>query len=209
MDRRTVEDCLREEYFDLLPDIRRIAEHLEAVIKYSLLPISRHLDRFEQIIVKSRVKDCESAVEALRRRQEGATFDPDSVQRYTLKSLRDLAGVRVLAFPHSRLEEIDTALRKVFEEWNEDPVLGERGEKLACKYWGISPVSKDIVGEYQIVSMLTGLFWEVEHPAIYKPSPQLRGIARSLEMNEPIANVHRALRRFEEEFEELVRQAGA
>ncbi|MGH9584156.1 MAG: hypothetical protein ACRD4O_14605, partial [Bryobacteraceae bacterium] len=61
-----------------------------------------------------------------------------------------------------------------------------------------------LLGEYQIVSMLKGLFWEVEHSAIYKPSPQLRGIARSLEMKEPIANVHRALRRFEEEFEELV-----
>ncbi len=56
MDRRTVEDRLREEYFNLLPDARRLTEHLEAVIKYNLLPISRSLDRFEQVIVKSRVR---------------------------------------------------------------------------------------------------------------------------------------------------------
>lgn len=206
MDRRTVEDRLREEYFDLLPEVRRVLEHLEAVIKFHLLPISRKLDKFEQVTVKSRVKDCESAVDALRRRQEGATFDLD-FRGYTLKSLRDLAGVRVLAFPRSRIGEIDAALRKAFDEWTEDPVLGEQGEKLALKYWGLSPASGDIVGEYQIVSMLTGLFWEVEHSAIYKPSPQLRGVTRSLEMKKPITGVFKALRRFEEEFERLVQQA--
>lgn len=207
MEIRTVEDRLREEYFDLLPEISRVAEHLEAVIRYHLLPISGGLDRFERIAVRSRVKDCESAVEALRRRQEGATFDPGSIQGYTLTSLRDLAGVRVLAFPRSRLQEIDAALRKEFKEWNEDPVLGEEKEKIAFKYWGLSPASENIFGEYQIVSMLTGLFWEVEHSAIYKPSLQLRGVARALEMKEPIENVLRALRAFEDEFERLVQQA--
>lgn len=201
---RTVEDKLREEYFELLPDIRRVAEQLEAEIKYHVLPISRSLDRFERITVRSRVKECESAVEALRRRQEGATFDRDRAGAYTLKSLKDLAGVRILAFPRDRLGEIDAALRSVFENWTDDPVLGDAGEKLAFKYWGLSAASNEIIGEYQIVSMLTGLFWEVEHSAIYKPSPQLRGIARSLEMKKPIANVLQALSGFEEEFERLV-----
>jgi hypothetical protein len=57
--------------------------------------------------------------------------------------------------------------------------------------------------------MLTGLFWEVEHSAIYKPSPQLRGVVRSREMKEPIQNVLSALRSFEEKFEELVQQSRA
>jgi ppGpp synthetase/RelA/SpoT-type nucleotidyltranferase len=206
MNVRTVEDRLREEYFDLLPEIRRVTEHLEAVIKYRLLPISRGLDRFEQITVKSRIKDCESAVDALKRRQEGATFDRD--KSYVLKNLRDLAGVRVLAFPRSRLHEIDAALREEeeFKDWKEDPVLGEKQEKLAFKYSGHSLASKHVVGEYQIVSTLIGLFWEVEHSAIYKPSPQLRGVVRSREMKEPIQNVLSALRSFEEKFEELVQQ---
>src|SRR5664280_3024387 len=55
----------------------------------------------------------------------------------------------------------------------------------------------------QIVSMLTGLFWEVEHSAIYKPTPSLKGIARSLEMQQRTRDVLRALRSFEEEFERL------
>ncbi len=206
MPRRTIEDYLREEYFALLPDIRRVVEHVEAVIRYHLLPISGTLDRFEQVMVKSRAKSCESAVDALRRRQEGATFDPD-FQGYTLTNLKDLAGVRVLAFPRSRLNEIDTALRKQFPDWSADPVLGDRGEQLAGKYSGTCVASKQVGGEYQIVSMLTGLFWEVEHSAIYKPSPQLRGMARSLEMKGPIAEVVSALGRFEDEFERLVHEA--
>lgn len=207
MRNRTVEDRLREEYFDLLPEIRRVAEYTEAVTKYHLLPISRDLRKFEQVIVRSRVKECESAVEALRRRQEGAIFDADNAQGYTLKALKDLAGIRVLAFPHGRLEEINTALQKPFEGWTPDPVLDEEGEQLALKYWGYCPASQSVSGEYQIVAMLTGLFWDVEHSAIYKPSPELRGITRSLEMREPIANVLKALGRFEEAFEGLVQQA--
>jgi len=103
---RTIEDRLREEYFELLPDIRRVAEHLEAEVKYYLLPISRQLDMFERLVVTSRIKECESALEALRRRQEGATFDRDRPELYTLSSLNDLAGVRVLAFPRTRLARL-------------------------------------------------------------------------------------------------------
>jgi len=206
MEGRTVEDKLREEYFEILPEIRAVCEHLEAEIKYRVLPISHSLDRFERIIVRSRVKECESALDALRRRQEGATFDPERAEAYTLRSLKDLAGVRILAFPRARLGEIDAALRNVFDNWTEDPVLGDNGEKLAFKYWGFSAASNEISGEYQIVSMLTGLFWEVEHSAIYKPSPQLRGVVRSPKMREPIANVLKALSAFDEEFELSIQQ---
>jgi hypothetical protein len=52
--------------------------------------------------------------------------------------------------------------------------------------------------------MLTALFWEVEHTAIYKPSPNLKGVARSLEMQQRTTEVLKALQAFEEEFESLV-----
>ena len=205
MSSRTVEDRLREEYFDLLPEIRRVLEHLEAEIRYRLLPVSRHLDRYERIEVNSRIKECESAVESLRRRQEGAIFYPDRVQSYTLRSLRDLAGVRVLAFPRSRLAEIDAALRERFHSWTADPVRDDQGETLAAKYWGLCPGASDtIAGEYQVVSVLTGLFWSIEHSAIYKPAPQLKGVARSLAMQERSRDVLKALSAFEQEFERLV-----
>ena len=37
---RRVEDHPREEYFTLLPEIRRVADRLETEIRYHMLPIS-------------------------------------------------------------------------------------------------------------------------------------------------------------------------
>lgn len=105
MPERTVTDWLREEYFDLLPSVRRVAEELEAEVRHRLLPISLTLDKHERLVVTSRIKDCESAVEALRRRREGATFDSGQASSYTLTALPDLAGARVLCFPSSRWNE--------------------------------------------------------------------------------------------------------
>lgn len=211
MSERTVEDRLREEYFALLPEGRRVLEELEAEVRHCLLPLSSSLDRFEKIEVNSRVKDCESALGALRRRQEFATFDADRADSYTLTSLHDLAGVRVLAFPRSRWQEANDALLRytVFSSWASDPVPSDNGstEPLAFKYHGYCLRNTKLRAELQIVPMLTGLFWEVEHSAIYKPSPQLKGVLASLEMQQPIREVYRALGMFEAEFERLVRSA--
>ena len=189
---RTVEDRLREEYFQLLPEIRRVAGQLESQIKYHLLPIANDLEEHEQLIVKSRVKDCDSAVDSLRRRQEGAAFDNDRYTLYSLANLNDLAGHRILVFPPNRILEVDRALRKLFNSWTADPVNVD-GEVLALKYYGYSAASTRIRGEYQVVSMLTGLFWEVEHSAIYKPTPRLKNIARSLAMQKRSKDVFECL----------------
>lgn len=202
---RSVEDLLREEYFDLLPAITRVTEHLATEIRYHTLPIANSLGRHERLVVSSRIKECGSALEALRRRQEGKTFDQQWSTAYSLTSLRDLAGVRVLGFPQARLKEVDGLLRKQFPAWESDPVRDEDDNILAHKYSGYcSAASARIRAEYQVVSMLTGLFWEVEHSAIYKPSPNLKGIARDLGMQQRSGEVLRALRAFEEEFEGFV-----
>jgi len=199
---RTIEDLLREEYFELLPDLTKAAEQLEAEIRFHTLPISRRLAKHEQIRVRSRIKSCDSAVGSLRRRQEGQTFDSETPGAYSLSQLRDLVGVRVLAFPRSRLAEIDETLRKHFPLWAPDPVVDESGNLLAYKYYGrASEANENLACEYQIASMLTGLFWEVEHATIYKPAPELKGIADSLEMKEQTESVYAALRGFEAEFE--------
>jgi hypothetical protein len=204
---RTVEDRLRQEYFELLPEIRRVVEHLEAEVRHCVLPLSLKLDDYERLVVTSRVKECESALDALRRRQEGATFDRDRPELYTLSSLNDLAGVRVLAFPRSRLREIDQQLRERFPSWVPDPVPGPpaNDEPLAFKCYGYCEASQTVRGEFQVVSILTGLFWEVEHSAIYKPTPRLKGIAGHYRMRERTLDVYRALQAFEEEFENLIR----
>ncbi len=200
---RTVEDRLREEYFQLLPEIRRVAGQLESPINYHLLSIANELEEYEQLLVRFRVKECESAVDALRRRQEGASFDNDRPARYTLTNLNDLAGVRVLVFPRKRLAEVEGALREIFPSWTADPVKAQ-GQVLALKYHGISGASERIRGEYQIVPMLIGLFWEVEHSAIYKPAPRLKGVVKSLAMQQRTNEVLEALNAFEDQFETLI-----
>ena len=118
MPERTIEDQLREEYFDLLPEIRRVMWQLEAEIRYYTLPILHSLKSYEQLVVKSRVKDCESALNTLRNKMgkenEGRTFDPEKPGEYSMLNLPDLAGVRVLVFPNSKLIEVDNALRDRF-----------------------------------------------------------------------------------------------
>ena len=209
MAERTIEDRLREEYFDLLPTIRKVAEQLEAEVKFHVLPISRKLDKHERLVVTSRIKDCDSALESLQRRQMGKIFNRDTPDLYSLLNLRDLAGVRVLAFPPSQLLAIASHLRGHFPDWQSDHILDEDGTTLAYKYYGYCNASSNqVCSEYQVTSILTGRFWEVEHSAIYKPSPELRGIARSLEMKERTAEVYKALRDFEGEFERLLHEDG-
>jgi ppGpp synthetase/RelA/SpoT-type nucleotidyltranferase len=199
---------LREEYFELLPDIRRVAGELEAEVKHCLIPVSRRLDKYERLVVTSRVKECESALDSLRRRQEGWTFDSGRLELYSLDKLNDLAGVRVLAFPRSRLAEADRKLRERFQTWTADPVPGydENEEPLALKYFGYCKASDRIRAEFQIVPMLTALFWEVEHSVIYKPSPNLKGVALSLEMQKCTRDVLKGLKAFEDEFAKLIRR---
>ena len=204
MAERTIEDWLREEYFDLLPDIRRVAEFLEAEIRHLVVPISLKLHPHEQLVVKSRIKECESALNSLL--PEGGTFDKDRPEPYSLAELPDLAGVRVLVFPRNLLEECHQMLRNRFSDWKPDHAESDEidGEPLALAYHGYCEASDKVRGEFQIVSILTGLFWEVEHSAMYKPTPQLKGVALSRRMRLRRQEVQQALRDFEEEFERLV-----
>ena len=132
--------------------------------------------------MRARVKQCESALDSLRRRQEGTIFDQNRPSAYSLTNLKDLAAVRVLAFPHSRVTEIDSVLRLKFPLWHSDPVFGDSGKVLAHKYWGYTEESNKIAAEYQVVSMLTGLFWEIEHSASLQacsPTEGPRPVARN------------------------------
>lgn len=202
MTERTVEDRLREEYFDLLPEMVRAAEYLRTQIQYSILDIIGRLKGHETLVVKSRVKECTSAIDSLRRRQPGALFDPQLAANYTLRSLRDLVGVRVLAFPSARAADADKLLRPKFVGWMADHVVDkETDQQLALKYYG-SLGESAIPCEYQIVSALIGLFWEVEHAAIYKPSPRFKGLEPEMRAQTSAVNI--ALKAFEDKFERLI-----
>jgi len=202
---RSIEDKLREEYFKILPVVRRIKEQLDAEVRFKLIPILNTLQAHERFEVNSRIKDCESAINALRRRQEGSLFDTDQPNKYSLTQLKDLAGARVLVFPRSLIDRVDKCLRVHFASWTADHVSGydEGDENQALKYFGFCSDEDHIYGEIQIVPMLTGLFWQVEHEAIYKPKPEYKSIANSLEMKERTQDVLNALKAFEETFELL------
>lgn len=205
MSERKIEDKLREEYFNLLPSVRQVKEQLEAEVKYDLIPILKGLEPHQRMDIVSRIKECQSAVDSLRSRQEGNLFDKRYQSKYSLKQLKDLAGIRILLFPRSLIHQVDKIIRQRYKTWEPDPVKGfnDEDEPLALKYYGNCSGGIDILGEIQIVPMLIGLFWEVEHEAIYKPKPEFKSVARSLEMRKRKQDVINALYKFEQEFEEL------
>lgn len=213
-DNRTVEDRLRQEYFELLPDVRRVVDHLAAEVGYWVLSISHKPDHYRRVVVTSRIKECESALDSLLRRQEGKEFDQEQPSLYTLTSLDDLAGVRVLAFPRNCLAEIQFELRQRLPSWEMKEWSSRRqkwvpspvgsDQPLAFKYTGRHPASTKVQGELQVASMLIGRFWEVEHSALYKPAPRLKGIEGSQNMKERAFNVYEALSAFEDEFEAVI-----
>jgi hypothetical protein len=206
---REPEDRLREEYFDFLPEIRRVALHLETIIRYRTLSILHDLMPYEQLVVKSRVKEYESAVKTLRDKQEGNIFIPEKSDEYSILNLRDLAGVRVLVFPCDRLKQVEQELREYepFKNWASDPVKYARGFVQAPKYYGFcDEVSHKVQGEYQIIPMLIGHFWEVEHSAMYKPAGWAKGADKDHDMKTLRAKVECSLLRFEQEFERFAKK---
>jgi hypothetical protein len=206
MAERSIEDRLREEYFELLPKMTRVAQSFTTEIEYVLRLYRNDLAPHESLVVKSRVKDCMSAIDKLRRREPGGVFNRDMPEKYTLLALSDLVAVRVLVFPSKRADAVDRELRNKFLNWKPDPVL-DHGKVLAFKYTGVRHRDRvQIPCEYQIVSSLVGLFWEVEHAAIYKQSPQLRGF--DLLMQDQTSAVYEALKAFETEFELRIEQSG-
>jgi hypothetical protein len=159
---------------------------------------------YERLDVTARVKDCESAIRKLRGTHEGATFDAGRPYLYNLAKLNDLAGVRVLVFPRGRIKQADLILRGAFTSFEPDHIH-ENEELLALKYRGFS--SRKIKGEYQIMPILNGRFWDVEHSAMYKPDARLRGVGDHPALVERRAEVHQAIRTFEEQFERLIKGA--
>jgi ppGpp synthetase/RelA/SpoT-type nucleotidyltranferase len=203
MSGRTIDDRLRSEYFELLPHIRRVTDETEAEVRYLLIPFMRNLESHEKIVVKSRVKDCESAIGALRRRPEFFKLDDPMEEPPSLRALKDLAGVRILAFPKRRVLEIDGVLRERFSDWTADPVppIPGTANLLGLKYHGFCGSHCQVRAEIQLISMLIGLFWEVEHGALYKPGERLHQVEISTKMQKHYADVIRALNSFEQEFE--------
>ena len=104
-----------------------------------------------------------------------------------------------MAFPKSLLEEVHVTLRTQYFDWTADPVQTVMPSRLlAWKYHGFCSASLRIRAEIQIMSMLTGLFWHVEHDTFYKPhDPDLRGAAKKLTMKSHINHIYAAFEELE------------
>ncbi len=76
------------------------------------------------------------------------------------------------------------------------------------KYFGHLPEPEisEISCEVQIVPMLIGLFWQVEHSTLYKPSPRIKNL-ESEGLNRAADGVYAAFRNYENELEKLIHAA--
>jgi ppGpp synthetase/RelA/SpoT-type nucleotidyltranferase len=203
---RSIEDRLREQYFKILPLMERSKAHVEALILNFLLPYRDEQLSFERIEVRSRLKACESAVAALRIRQEGAVFDLERCNDYSLLELHDLVGFRILAFPKGLVEKINEGFTASYTDWKPDHEYldNEKGLLFMYKYHGTVEKAGDIPIEVQVMPMLAGLFSDVEHDALYKPKEDYKGVSRSLEMRRLRSEVLNTLDAFETAFERHV-----
>ena len=208
MTQRTVDDRLREEYFLLSPDIKRVLHQLRTDVAYLLLQLTLDLKHHERIQVEARAKECDSAIDALRRREEARQFDEDTPARYTLTSLPDLAALRILVFPKPRLDLVHAIVRSKYADWTSDPVqTGVPPKWRAWKYHGYCSTSSRVRAEIQIVPMLTGLFWQIEHDAFYKPrDPLLRGAVNKPIVRERAEAVYDAFESLEGVLEQELRR---
>ncbi len=204
---RSVEDQLRAEYFKLLPDLRRVREQLETQIRCALLKYTTNLAKHQRLQVTSRIKDCDSAIEKLRgNTSQTRLFDPKRGDSISLTGLRDLVGIRVLSFPRDLRMELNLALKAELPDWTPHPFVEK---ELGFKYFGKTSISSEITAEYQILPSLVGMFWEVEHSAIYKPSPKLTGLRDNVSLKSKRSDVIRALIAFENEFAAAINDSDA
>lgn len=175
LNEKKIEDELRENYLTLLPLMRRMEFLLESQIRWHLKSVIYDLESYQRIEIRSRIKDCDRAISSLRRRREGI-FDPE--QKYSLVELKDLVGFRILVFPEGLISTVNKIITENFSSLKSDPILKKGNPKdiIALKYHGFINEDDKFQSEIQIVSMLIGLFWEVEHFTLYKQDPSFKGV---------------------------------
>lgn len=201
---RNLGDKLREEYANLRPIANRRYTRLFARVSHVLE--ERFTDRrpHEIIHVVGRVKECESALSRVLRNQEGRLLDPAREAEYSLTTLVDLIGLRVLVFPRDLLESVNEHLRAEFPDWNEDHYTGAlvNGQPLVYKYSSV--VAPGVSAEYQVLSPLLDGFWNVEHAVLYKPQDDIRDLVDDPRMKDSYLDVLRSLVGFEERVVEVL-----
>lgn len=202
---KIVEDYLREEYYGLRRELIKMMTSLETQIRWYLRDIIFNLKKHERIEIKTRIKDCESAIGTLKKDIEFNTFENDP-NKYKLTNLKDLVGIQIRVFPRHLILDVNTILIDKFPSWLSNHTYSEdKTDILAHKYYGlIDNINNNVRCEIQIVPMLVGLFWEVEHFAYYKPYPELINIKKNLEMQQIVQEIGNKFKEFDEVFERIL-----
>jgi len=196
-------DRLRREYFHLLPQMQKLKILLEANIKWHFKSFAYELKKYQRLEFESRIKECDSAIESLRRKKhKQGERDFDDSQSYSLKDLKDLIGIRILVFPVSLITEAGEVITSKFRNWETDHE--KHGDVQILKYDGFLDEDKKIRCEIQLVPMLTGMFWEVEHSALYKPHPKYKNVKEDLKLKRLYTEILNKFAEFEKTFEEVV-----
>lgn len=197
---KSIINTLRDEYYNILPSLEAANTQINLEISCLLKVIICDLKPHQRIRVITRIKECESAINALRRRKESRTFESNG--DYSLKTLPDLVGARILYFSNDIRTEIDTKLKNHFKGWAENPIkikVSENNSIDIMKYYGKFD-KYEFNSEYQIVPMLISSFWDIEHALLYKPHPNHKSIKNSVFMKVKYNKVIKSLYEFEAEF---------
>ena len=147
-----------KEYSNKIEKFKKIEEKLYFEVCHFLSDDKYNLNEFQHIEITSRIKSYSSAEKKLRNQLELTAHDKSSIF-----DLDDIIGIRISVFPLTLLRNIEKKLDEKFKSWKKEKschgrysVYKHRSnyEKANC--------------EIQLVPMLVGKFWDVEHSVIYK-----------------------------------------
>lgn len=207
-----VYDRLLREYKDTHESYLRAVEVIKATLEYKLLPVKTRLLPYERLEVIGRAKTFESAFCKLQKKQEGNSFDPERLEKYTFNSLGDMAGVKIRVCPNTYLPIIHEIIKQTYRdcredhkpEWREETGYFDEVDQL--QYFVVPPAKYDVECqcEIQVVPWILDRFWEIEHDILYKPHASLSKRIKP-ELKEYDTAVTESIKAFMKEFARIAR----
>lgn len=206
---KDLESNIRKSYHELLPVLKKIESLLVSKVQWYLRSEKFNLKEYERISVESRIKSCDSSLEKLVKKYPAPGQEGSNIRRYintsndfSLDKLSDLVGIRILVFPSSKILRIQKIISREFS-WKLDPEFFAFGSQFQGRLRGC----KKIGCEIQIIPMLIGKFWDVEHFVRYKPHPSYRfRIKNDTEINDLSKDIYELLENFQVRFCDLLKK---
>ena len=152
-----IEKWIQEEYKNLRPALNKLRKKVKKEIRTCLSDFTQSLEPWQRIEIRSRIKECNSAIDSLRKRNF-----------HTLNDLVDLVGIRIVVFPASLAEKVEGVLIDYFKTLVPDHYFYAKNEIAFRKYNGLTDDTTKIKCEIQIMPEILYSLVEVEHDFFYK-----------------------------------------